>query len=130
MFKNADGLRELYPRLLSHSTLCFGAIEVTNFLGRKLTGRFEGEVVSDLSSLACRRTGGSRIKPFEAHLGFAAKAVEKRQDPGWSWHAIDVTGCRGQRKSSPGPDGRLGKAWGVRDECTPQRSRSTKPWTR
>jgi len=62
MFKTATGLRELYPRLLSHSTLCFGAEEVMNFLGRKLTGRFEGEVVSDLSSFACRRVGGSRSK--------------------------------------------------------------------
>jgi hypothetical protein len=62
MFKTAAGLRELYPRLLSHSTLCFGAEEVMNFLGRKLTGRFEGEIVSDLSSFACRRVGGSRIK--------------------------------------------------------------------
>ena len=33
-----------------------------NFLGRKLHGKFEGEIVSDLSSLVCRRTGGSRIK--------------------------------------------------------------------
>src|SRR3954454_18864841 len=33
-----------------------------NFLGRKLNGNFEGEIVSDLSSLVCRRTGGSRIK--------------------------------------------------------------------
>src|SRR3954447_12932725 len=33
-----------------------------NFLGRKLNGNFQGEVVSDLSSLVCRRTGGSRIK--------------------------------------------------------------------
>jgi hypothetical protein len=40
------------PRQLSHSTLCFGAAEVMNFLGRKLTGRFEGEGVSDLSSFA------------------------------------------------------------------------------
>jgi hypothetical protein len=62
MFKTAEGLRELYPRLLSHSMLCFGATEVMNFLGRKLTGRFEGEVVCDLSSLVCRRVGGSRIK--------------------------------------------------------------------
>jgi hypothetical protein len=62
MFKTAAGLRELYPRLLSHSTLCFGAEEVMNFLGRKLTGHFQGEIVSDLSSLACRRVGGSRIK--------------------------------------------------------------------
>jgi hypothetical protein len=30
-----------------------------NFLGRKLNGNFQGEVVSDASSLACRRTGGS-----------------------------------------------------------------------
>ncbi|MEO6624655.1 MAG: hypothetical protein ABIN37_07475 [Burkholderiaceae bacterium] len=62
MFKTALGLRELYPRLLSHSTLCFGAKEVMNFLGRKLVGNFRGEVVSDLSSLVCRRVGGSRIK--------------------------------------------------------------------
>ena len=62
MFKTAAGLRDLYPRLLSHSTLCFGAREVMNFLGRKLNGNFQGEVVSDLSSLVCRRVGGSRIK--------------------------------------------------------------------
>lgn len=62
MFKSAEGLRDLYPRLLSHSTLCFGAAEVMNFLGRKLVANFQGEVVSDLSSLVCRRTGGSRIK--------------------------------------------------------------------
>jgi hypothetical protein len=45
MFKTASGLRDLYPRLLSHSTLCFGAKEVMNFLGRKLNGHFQGEVV-------------------------------------------------------------------------------------
>jgi hypothetical protein len=33
-----------------------------NFLGRKLSGHFQGEIVSDLSSFVCRRTGGSRIK--------------------------------------------------------------------
>jgi len=43
MFKTASGLRDLYPRLLSHSTLCFGAKEVMNFLGRKLNGHFQGE---------------------------------------------------------------------------------------
>ena len=51
-----------HPRLLSHSTLCFGAREVMNFLGRELNGHFQREVVSDLSSLVCRRVGGSRIK--------------------------------------------------------------------
>ena len=48
--------------MLSHSTLCFGAREVINFLGRKLNGKFQGEVDSDLSSLVCRRFGGARIK--------------------------------------------------------------------
>lgn len=33
-----------------------------NFLGRKLVANFLGEVVSDLSSIVCRRVGGSRIK--------------------------------------------------------------------
>jgi hypothetical protein len=62
LFKSRQDLCELYPQLLSHSTLCFGAQEVMNFLGRKLNGNFQGEIVSDLSSLVCRRTGGSRIK--------------------------------------------------------------------
>jgi len=62
LFKTRQDLCELYPQLLRHSTLCFGAKEVMNFLGRKLHGKFEGEIVSDLSSLVCRRTGGSRIK--------------------------------------------------------------------
>ena len=62
LFKTRQDLCELYPKLLGHSTLCFGAKEVMNFLGRKLHGKFEGEIVSDLSSWACRRTGGSRIK--------------------------------------------------------------------
>lgn len=61
-FKSRQDLCELYPQLLSHSTLCFGAQEVMNFLGRKLNGNFQGEIVSELSSFVCRRTGGSRIK--------------------------------------------------------------------
>jgi len=42
MFKTAEGLRELYPRLLSHSTLCFGAEEVMNFLGPQARGQLPG----------------------------------------------------------------------------------------
>ncbi len=34
LFKTRRDLSELYPKLLSHSTLCFGAKEVMNFLGR------------------------------------------------------------------------------------------------
>ena len=52
LFENAVHLNELYPRLLSHSTLCFGAKEVMSFLGRKIRSYFEGEIVSDFSDLA------------------------------------------------------------------------------
>ena len=61
-FKSRENLCELHPQLQSHSIPCFGAKEVMNFLGRKLNGNFQGEVVSELSSFVCRRTGGSRIK--------------------------------------------------------------------
>jgi len=55
-------LNELYPRLLSHSTLCFGAKEVMSFLGRKIRSYFEGEIVSDFSDLSFKRIPGARIK--------------------------------------------------------------------
>jgi hypothetical protein len=62
LFKNRQALSELYPQLISHSIQCFGAQEVMNFLGRKLSSQFQGEIVSDLSSFVCRRIGGCRIK--------------------------------------------------------------------
>ena len=61
LFKTKDNLSELYPELLSHGTLCFGAREVMNFPGRKLRGNFQGEIVSDLSDFA-GRIPGCRIK--------------------------------------------------------------------
>jgi hypothetical protein len=61
LFKSRQHLSELYPKLLSHSMLCFGAKEVMNFLGQKLRGSFEGEIVSDLSDFA-GRLPGCRIK--------------------------------------------------------------------
>jgi len=82
LFKSRQDLCELYPKLLSHSTLCFGAREVTTFLGRKLNGNFQGEIVSDLSSLVCRRMGGSRtkhgVKENWAH-GMIAKIARTRR---------------------------------------------------
>lgn len=62
LFRRREDFCELYRELISHSTRCFGAQEVMGFLGRKLHGKFEGEIVSDLSSLVCRRIGGCRIK--------------------------------------------------------------------
>jgi len=49
--------------LLSHSTLCFGAKDVMSFLGRKLTGNFGGEIISDMKDGGPRaRIPGARIK--------------------------------------------------------------------
>jgi hypothetical protein len=63
IFKSSSDLGELYPRLLSHSTLCFGAKDVMNFLGRKLTGNFLGEIISDMKDGGWRRRiPGARIK--------------------------------------------------------------------
>jgi 5'(3')-deoxyribonucleotidase len=61
IFKSSSDLRELFPRLLSHSTLCFGAKEVMSFLGRKLHGKFGGEIISDMNA-RCQRIPGARIK--------------------------------------------------------------------
>ncbi len=62
IFKSSSDLRELFPRLLSHSTLCFGAKDVMSFLGRKLTGNFLSEIVSDMKDGTLRRIPGARIK--------------------------------------------------------------------
>jgi hypothetical protein len=83
IFKCADGLRELYPRLLSHSTLCFGAQEVMNFLGRRLVANF-------------RRLGGLRpvqlrLSPHR-RLGGAAGLWE---GAAWrTWSDIARSRCR------------------------------------
>jgi len=63
IFKSSSDLRDLFPRLLSHSTLCFGAKDVMSFLGRKLTGHFLGEINSEMKHGGGRpRIPGARIK--------------------------------------------------------------------
>jgi hypothetical protein len=62
MFKGRNALQQLYPRLLSHSTLCFGAKDIMSFLGRKLVGQFQGEIITDLFDLTHRRIPGTRVK--------------------------------------------------------------------
>src|SRR5262249_16524093 len=61
LFKSAVHLSELYPRLLSHSTLCFGAKEVMSFLGRRIRSNFEGEIVSDVCDLSFKRIPGLNV---------------------------------------------------------------------
>ena len=59
IFRSPGQLGAIYPDLLRHAITCFGADDVMRFLGRKLHGRFEGEVVSDIKQ---QRWPGARIK--------------------------------------------------------------------
>jgi hypothetical protein len=58
MFTNRAALKPLYQELLKHATLCFSAEDVLTFLGRKLHGRFEGEVLNEYK----KRWPGARVK--------------------------------------------------------------------
>lgn len=58
MFTNPSALKPLYQELLKHATLCFSAEDVLTFLGRKLHGRFEGEVLNQFK----KRWPGARVK--------------------------------------------------------------------
>ncbi len=64
VFRKADQLRRLYPRLLEQAMTTFGSTDIMRFLGRRipLSGaipkRFAGEVVTDL----VERQEGVRIK--------------------------------------------------------------------
>ena len=58
MFKDRATLKALYQELLKHATLCFSAEDVLTFLGRKLHGRFEGEVLNEYK----KRWPGARVK--------------------------------------------------------------------
>ncbi len=63
IFKNPRQLEELAPRLLEHSMLHFSARDIMTFLGRKFTGHFEGEVVSDHFEPPSKgRLPGRRVK--------------------------------------------------------------------
>src|SRR3989449_536414 len=60
LFKSAAHLSELYPRLLSHNTLCFGAKEVMSFLWKKGPSLFR------------RRNRQRPLRSFlQAHSGIA-----------------------------------------------------------
>lgn len=64
MFKDADSLAQIYPRLVQHGISHLASPDVMRFLGRKVPPdgmvhpSFQGEVVSDLK----RRPEGVRIK--------------------------------------------------------------------
>jgi hypothetical protein len=59
IFRSREALAALFPRLLRHATLHFSARDVLTFLGRRLHGRFDGEVLTHCKD---DRLPGARIK--------------------------------------------------------------------
>jgi hypothetical protein len=62
VFRGREALRDLYPRLMSHSMLSFGAKDVMGFLGRPLRSTFQGEITTDFLEMSHLRIPGARIK--------------------------------------------------------------------
>ena len=58
LFRDRQALQQLYPRLLQHAALQFSAEDILSFLGKKLDGRFQGELTGDLK----KRPQGFRVK--------------------------------------------------------------------
>lgn len=59
LFQSRSKLETLYQRLLDHAAVNFGAEDILTFLGRKLNGNFQGEVLTDCKK---KRWPGARIK--------------------------------------------------------------------
>jgi hypothetical protein len=59
LFRSRQHLAELYPRLLDHAAVHFSAQDILTFLGRKLQGNFQGEVLTHAQK---DRHPGARIK--------------------------------------------------------------------
>ena len=58
MFRDPSSLKEVYPALLQYAIHHFGCRDVLRFLGRRITGLFNGEVRGHMGS----RVEGVRIK--------------------------------------------------------------------
>jgi len=58
MFRSAGELAAMYPTLVRGAMECFSSPEVMRFLGKRVHGNFNGEVISDF----CHRPEGIRVK--------------------------------------------------------------------
>lgn len=59
IFKSAAALNRLYERLLDYATVSLSADDILTFLGRKLSGNFQGDVLTDCKK---KRWPGVRVK--------------------------------------------------------------------
>jgi hypothetical protein len=64
LFKDRNVLSDLFPRLLDHAVVNFGAQDIMTFLGRRLHPLFEGEVLTRCQK---NRDPGARIKHLVAN---------------------------------------------------------------
>ena len=58
MFRNSSALAAIYPALVQHGITTFSSPDVMRFLGGKVHGAFQGEIISDFKN----RPEGIRIK--------------------------------------------------------------------
>jgi len=93
----------LFPRLIRHGLLNLGSEQVMRFLGKQLTGKFAGEVVSDLR----RRSEGVRLKHWVNENSIKLYNCLKVLRPETTIH--DAEDLRVYRTPETRPDGRL--AW-------------------
>lgn len=63
MFRNSSALAAIYPALVQHGIQSFSSPDVMRFLGGKVHGAFQGEIVSDFKN----RPEGVRIKHRVGH---------------------------------------------------------------
>lgn len=72
LFRSRAALASIYPALTRGAIVCFRSPDVMRFLGRKLHGRFAGEVVSDYKDRAegvrvKHRGAGNSVKMYDKH---------------------------------------------------------------
>jgi hypothetical protein len=72
LFRSRAALASIYPALTRGAIACFRSPDVMRFLGRKLHGRFAGEVVSDYKDRAegvrvKHRGAGNSVKMYDKH---------------------------------------------------------------
>ena len=66
MFRRASDLAVIYPALVLHGMQTFSSGDVMRFLGRKVHGNFEGEIISDLY---LDSTGRNPLTIFDSREG-------------------------------------------------------------
>jgi len=84
-FKSRSALASIYPSLVLHAITTFSSADVMRFLGRKLTGNFEGEVVTDFKIRpegvrVRRRVGKNSLKLYDK-LGIILRSELTMNDP-------------------------------------------------